>query len=56
MNYTIHLTAQQMQYIIGMLGRCPFAEVADLIASLKIQVEGQQGPREVANLERDVQK
>jgi len=38
----LKLTGPQLQYIVNVLLRCPYGEVAELIAVLRQQIEGQQ--------------
>lgn len=42
---TLSLTVAQVNTILGALGQRPYVEVADLIASIKVDAENQLAPK-----------
>lgn len=42
MIFTIQIRAQWLQYVLNVLARCPFAEVAEMMADLQKQIAAQQ--------------
>ena len=44
MNVTLSLTVDEVNYILGALGQCPFAEVLQLIFKIKQDAESQLTP------------